>query len=321
VDLLKPARALYTTRFPLMGGEALVRFVDARGQAAAARTARSLEREARRIEAKFSRYRPESVLSEINRQAGRGPLVVDEETEYLVRSALDLWSLTQGRFDPTVGILRRAWDFKAKRVPTAAELAALLPLVDARALSLKHGSVALGKVGMELDLGGVGKEYAVDRVAELLSAEGVDSAIINFLGDVRTLGRRGDGQPWSVGVLDPFQPGRCLLAIRIMAGAGIATSGDYERGFVHDGVRYHHLLDATTGQPAWGLRSVTVVAPTAFLAGQLATAAFLLGPAQGLTLLEDRPGVEGALVTETGDLLLTRGMDRIATLRPQEAIA
>ena len=304
-----------------MGGDALVRFVDARGQAAAARTARSLEHEARRIEAKFSRYRPESVLSEINRQAGHGPLVVDEETEHLIRSALDLWSLTAGRFDPTVGILRRAWDFKAGRVPTPTELAALLPLVDARALILRNGTVTLGKFGMELDLGGVGKEYAVDRVAELLSAEGVESAIINFLGDVRTLGRRGDGQPWSVGVLDPFQPGRCLLAIRIGEGAGIATSGDYERGFVQDGVRYHHLLDATTGQPARGLRSVTVVAPTALLAGQLTTAAFLLGPVQGLALLESRPGVEGALVTETRELLLTRGMDRIATQRPQEAIA
>ena len=304
-----------------MGGDALVRFVDARGQAAAARTARSLEHEARRIEAKFSRYRPESVLSEINRQAGHGPLVVDEETEHLIRSALDLWSLTAGRFDPTVGILRRAWDFKAGRVPTPTELAALLPLVDARALILRNGTVTLGKFGMELDLGGVGKEYAVDRVSELLSAEGVESAIINFLGDVRTLGRRGDGQPWSVGVLDPFQPGRCLLAIRIGEGAGIATSGDYERGFVQDGVRYHHLLDATTGQPARGLRSVTVVAPTALLAGQLTTAAFLLGPVQGLALLESRPGVEGALVTETRELLLTRGMDRIATQRPQEAIA
>ena len=321
MDLLKPARALYTTRFPLMGGEALVRFVDSRGRAAAERTVRSLEREAHRIEAKFSRYRPESVLSEINRQAGRGPLVVDEETHYLIRSALDLWSLTGGRFDPTVGILRRAWDFKAGRVPLPAELAALMPLVDARALSLRNGTVALGKLGMQLDLGGVGKEYAADRVAELLSAEGVDSAIINFLGDVRTLGRRGDGQPWSVGVLDPFQPSRCLMAIRIGEGAGIATSGDYERGFVEDGVRYHHLLDATTGQPARGLRSVTVVAPTAFLAGQLATATFLLGPAQGLALLEGRHGVEGALVTDAGELLLTLGMDRIATLRPQEAIA
>ena len=318
---MKPARALYTTRFPLLGGEALVRFADSRGREAAARTARSLEREAHRIEAKFSRYRPESVLSELNRQAGCGPLVVDEETEYLIRAALDLWTLTAGRFDPTVGILRRAWDFKAGRVPSPAELAALLPLVDARAVRLRSGTVALGKVGMELDLGGVGKEYAVDRVAELLSDEGVDSAIINFLGDVRTLGRRGDGQPWSVGVLDPFQPGRCLLAIRIGEGAGIATSGDYERGFTQDGVRYHHLLDATTGQPARGLRSVTVVAPTAFLAGQLATAAFLLGPAQGLRLLEERPGIEGALVTEAGELLLSPGLDRIATLRPQEAIA
>ncbi|GLH71242.1 FAD:protein FMN transferase [Geothrix rubra] len=308
------ARVLYTTRFPLMGGEALIRFADDRGPARAERAARAAVAEARRIEAKYSRYRAQSVVSEINREAGRGPVVIDAETEHLIQSALELWRATGGRFDPTVGALRRVWDFKAARVPSAAEVAALLPLVEARAVELRHGTVALGRPGMELDLGGVGKEYAADRVAERLLEEGVASAVINFLGDVRTLGRRGDGRPWRVGVQDPRDRGRCRLVVRVGAEAGVATSGDYERGFIEDGVRYHHLLDATTGWPARGLASVTVVAPTAFDAGRLATAAFLLGPTAGLDLLEGATGVEAAMITEAGDLLATSGLGAIADL-------
>jgi len=295
-----------------MGGEALIRFADDRGPARAERAARAAVAEARRIEAKYSRYRAQSVVSEINREAGRGPVVIDGETEHLIRAALDLGRATGGRFDPTVGVLRRVWDFKRAQVPSPEAVAALLPLVDAREVVLRCGTVALARPGMELDLGGVGKEYAADRVAERLREEGVDSAVLNFLGDVRTLGRRGDGRPWRVAVQDPRDRGRCRLVVRVGAEAGVATSGDYERGFERDGIRYHHLLDATTGWPARGLASVTVVAPTAFDAGRLATAAFLLGPEAGLKLLEGAAGAEGALITEAGDLLATAGLGAIS---------
>ncbi|HEX9082733.1 MAG TPA: FAD:protein FMN transferase, partial [Holophagaceae bacterium] len=307
-------RALYTVRFPLMGGEALIRFVDARGTAPAEAAAQAAVREARRIEAKFSRYSPGSVVSQINARAGQGPVPVDEETTFLIRSALELGARTGGRFDPTVGVLRRAWDFRQARVPAPEELEALLPLVDGRSVVLRGGTVALLRPGMELDLGGVGKEYAVDRATERLRDEGVESAVVNFLGDVRTLGRRGDGQPWVVGVQDPRDRRRCRFAIRVGQGVGVATSGDYERGFEVEGVRYHHLLDATTGQPARGIASATVVAPTAFEAGQLSTAAFLLGPEAGFRLLLERRGVEGVLIAESGCILATPGMSRISDL-------
>jgi thiamine biosynthesis lipoprotein len=305
---------LYTTRFALMGGAALVRFVDDRGRARAERIARAAEGEARRIEHKFSRYRDSSVVSEINRAAGRAPVAVDRETENLVRSALDLSAATGGRFDPTVGVLRCAWDFKAGKVPGDEEIAELLPLVDASAISVRDGTVFLERPGMEIDLGGVGKEYAVDRAAQLLRDEGIRSAIVNFAGDVRTVGGRGDGRPWSVGVVDPRDPSRCRFAVRAVGDAGVATSGDYERCFMKDGVRYHHILDATTGWPARGLRSATAVAATAFLAGRFATAAFLLGPDAGLDLLERAPGVEGALIDEEGSVLATAGMSSLSDL-------
>jgi thiamine biosynthesis lipoprotein len=305
---------LYRKRFALMGGSAVAEFVDDGGQEVAQEIARAVEDEARRIEVKFSRYREASVVSEINRNAGRTPVAVDEETAMLVQSALDLGKMTDGRFDPTVGALRRVWDFKGGRVPTGEEISSLLPLVDAAAVSVRHGTVFLRRPGMEIDLGGVGKEYAVDRVAALLSEAGVRAAIVNFAGDVRTVGHRGDGRPWKVGVMDPRDRQRCRFGIRVLGDAGIATSGDYERCFVHDGVRYHHILDARTGWPARGVASATVVADTAFRAGRYATAAFLLGPDAGLALLENGQGLEGALITESGEVLTTSGMRFLSDL-------
>lgn len=297
-----------------MGGFGVVEFVDDRGRERAERVARSAEAEARRVEAKYSRFRESSVVSEIGRNAGRTPVAVDEETDALVASALQLAALTGGRFDPTVGVLRRAWDFGAGRVPSEEEVAGLLPLVDASAVSRRDGTVFLRRAGMELDLGGVGKEHAVDRVADLLLGEGVRAAVVNFSGDVRTIGLRGDGRPWSIGVAHPRERGRCRFAVRVVADAGVATSGDYERCFVKDGVRYHHILDATTGWPARGVASATVLAATASLAGRYSTAALLLGKEAGLALLEAAPGVEGALVGDDGTLGWTSGMPRFSDL-------
>jgi thiamine biosynthesis lipoprotein len=314
-------RTLYTTRFALMGGEAVLHFVDDRGREAATKLTREAVAEARRIEAKFSRYRPTSVVSQINDAAGEGPVVIDEETELLIRVALELTVLTEGRFDPTIGVLRRVWNFREGVVPAEASLQALLPQVDAGAVRLRHGTVQLAREGMELDLGGVGKEYAADRVAERLKERGVESALVNFLGDVRTVGKRGDGKPWVIGVQDPRERGRCRFTIRAQADCGVATSGDYERGFEQGGIRYHHILDATTGQPARGVASATVIAPTAFEAGRLSTAVFLLGPERGLRLLEASPSVEGAIITDTGALFATTGMAAISDLPARSACA
>ena len=135
---------------------------------------------------------------------------------------------------------------------------------------------------MEIDLGGVGKEYAVDRAADVLREAGVSSAIVEFAGDVRTVRSRGDGRPWRVGIAHPRRAGKVAFALNLRGDAGVATSGDYERGFVKDGVRYHHILDATTGWPARGVASATAVARTAFEAGRFTTLAMLLGPDAGL---------------------------------------
>jgi thiamine biosynthesis lipoprotein len=206
------------------------------------------------------------------------------------------------------------WDFASRRVPSAEEVTALLPLVDATAFAVEDGTAFLRRAGMEVDLGGVGKEYAVDRAAEVLLDHGIDTAIVEFAGDVRTVGLRGDGRPWSVGVVDPADPGRCRFAVRLAGSAGVATSGRYERGFCRDGIWYHHLLDATTGWPVQGVASTTTVAASTFDAGRWATAAFLLGVDAGLALLEATPGVEGAVITDAGEVLATSGMTNLSDL-------
>ena len=307
-------RTLYTRRFRVMGGGAVVRFVDDRGRAAAARIMASAVGEAERLERKYSRYLQESVISRINVNAGRTPVAVDEETETLVREALALAEDTRGAYDPTVGVLRRVWDFRAGRVPAPEEIAALQSLVDWRAVAVRNRTVFLRREGMELDLGGIGKEYGVDRVSERLQEAGVESALVDLAGDVRVVNGRGDGRPWKIGVANPRRQGECRFSVRLLGGGAVATSGDYERFFLAGGTRYHHLLDARTGWPARGVASVTVVAASAFAAGRAATASFLAGAQDGLRLLANTPGVEGALITEDGELLATPGMDRLSDL-------
>jgi thiamine biosynthesis lipoprotein len=307
-------RVLYNLRFRVMGGGGVLRFVLAQGRGEADRIARRAVGEAERIEAKYSRFLPGSVVSWINRDAGRTPVAVDPETEHLVREALRLAEATGGAFDPTVGVMRRVWDFREGRVPDPAEVEALLPSVDYRQVSVTGGCVFLRRAGMELDLGGIGKEYAADRMAEILRQEGVESAVVNLAGDLRTLGTRGDGRPWKLGVAHPRERGRCRFSVRLTGDGGVASSGDYERFFIREGVRFHHLLDARTGWPARGIAATTVVAPTAFQAGLAATAAFLLGPVEGRDYLEESPGLEGALITEYGELLATSGLDRYSDL-------
>ncbi len=306
-------RALYNKWFRAMGSWGLLRFVDDRGERHAEAVATAAMNEADRIERKFSRYIASSVIGRININAGRTPVAVDEETVALVGQALALAADTGGAFDPTVGVLRRVWDFRHQRVPSPAEVDALLPLVDYRQVSVRNGTVFLRREGMELDLGGVGKEYAADRVADRLRQEGVESAVVNLAGDIRTMGARGDGKPWRIGVLDPRIRTRCRFSVRMVWDGGVASSGDYERFFLRDGVRYHHLLDARTGWPARGVAASTTLAPDAFRAGLAATASFLLGPEKGMEHLE-RVGVEGVLITEGGDVLTTPGMVRYSDL-------
>ncbi len=232
--------------------------------------------EALRIEHKFSRYRADGAVAALN-AGGGGPVTVDDETADLLDFADRCHRLSDGRFDVTTGVLRRVWRFDGgDRVPTAAAVRALLPLVGWQQLSWRRPALTL-PVGMEIDLGGIGKEYAVDRVAALLG-EGTSAAVlVNFGGDLRAIGTRRDGNGWEVGVERPGAEDTAALGLRLETGA-LATSGDARRFLLRDGIRYGHVLDPRTGWPVTGApHAVTVLGDTCLEAGLLATLALLHG--------------------------------------------
>lgn len=255
---------------------------------AQARTALTwASRETWRIEAAYSRYRPDSVVSRINASEGR-PIEVDEECARLLDFAAHCHRISGGAFDVTSGVLRRAWTFDGgNEVPARDTIEALLAFVGWDRVLWEPPRIRLPR-GMEIDLGGIGKEYAVDRVAEGLASAHPASFLVNFGGDLRATAPRPGDRPWSVAVERPDRRGEGLERIPIESG-GLATSGDARRFVIHEGRRYGHILDPRTGWPVAGApRSVTVQAATCVEAGLLATLAILQGPGAAQFLDEHR---------------------------------
>lgn len=285
-------------RFGAMGGSAEFCLAGAAPVAAVA----AAEQEVRRIEAKYSRYRPDSLLSRINAAAGSGQAIeVDEETAALLAFADRLHVQSEGRFDLSSGVLRQAWDFRVARLPEPARLAELCGLIGWQWIGWRAGSssIALPVAGMELDFGGIGKEYAADRAAAVLLAAGLRSGYVNLAGDIRVLGPRPDGQGWSLGIQHPRRLDATIAGLELGSGA-LATSGDYERYIEVDGRRYCHLLDPRSGWPVQHWQSVSVVAPLCIAAGALATIAMLMAEAAPAFL--EAQGVAWLAVDSAGEL-------------------
>ncbi len=230
-----------------------------------------------RIEAKYSRYRDDSVTTEINRAAGGSPVAIDAETAALLRYADQCYRLSGGLFDITSGVLRRVWDFKRTppRLPAADALAAATALIGWDTVEWDDRALRLPRAGMEIDFGGIGKEYAADRVAAVCVEHGIAHALVNLGGDVRAVGPQEHGAPWRIGIRDPRRDGAAIAEVDV-AGGAVATSGDYERFFELAGRRYCHVLNPRTGMPAAHWQSISVVAPLAVVAGSCATIAMLL---------------------------------------------
>ena len=265
---------LYTVSFAAMGSRCEVRIAAPDGDAARHIAMHAID-EVRRIEQKYSRYRDDSVVSRINAAAGKHAVACDEETAALLAYADRLHATSDGRFDITSGVLRKAWDFRNAVLPQTSALRDLLPLVGWDKVLRNGASVFLPLPGMELDFGGFGKEYAVDRAAEVLAVMGVMHGYVNLGGDMRFLGPRPDGAAWDIGIQDPRDISATVASIPISRGA-LATSGDYERFIEVDGRRYCHVLDPRSGMPVSYWRSVSVLAPLAITAGSCTTTAMLL---------------------------------------------
>jgi thiamine biosynthesis lipoprotein len=245
------------------------------GAAAARRVADAAIAEVERLESRYSRFRTESFLCEINRVADAGgSLAVDAETARLLDYADTCFRASGGRFDVTSGILRRAWRFDRAELPDAALVQSLLDRVGWQKVEWAAPRLGFPVAGMELDLGGVVKEYAVDRLAALCREAGAPSGLVNLGGDVGAIGPRPDGAPWRIGIRHPRRPGALIETVELHAGA-LATSGDYERCIEIDGVRYGHILSPRTGWPVRHMASASVVADLCVVAGSAATIAVL----------------------------------------------
>ena len=238
-----------------------------------------------------------------------GDAELPEEMITVIRSALSVASASSGAFDPTMGKVVSLWGFDrdTPRLPVKKELAKALRTVGYKRVSVE-GVRVRADGPLWLDLGGIAKGYAVDEAVKLLRENKVQSGIVNAGGDLRVFGDRPGRGVWKIGIQDPDDH-QGLTGVLIVRRGAVATSGDYERYFEADGKRYHHILDPATGYPAEsGLRSVTVLAPDCLTADSLATAVFVLGPEKGLGLLRRFEGVEGVLITGTGDILTTAGV-------------
>ena len=272
----------WTCRFRAMASPCAI-LVDSDDEPLARRLGGLARDEALRVERKFSRYVDDNVVHHINQACGKA-VEVDDETASLLDYADTCWRLSDGLFDITSGVLRRAWRFDGgDRVPEQAAIAALLPLVGWERVRWARPALTLPS-GMEIDFGGIGKEYAVDRSARLLAAESAVSLLVNFGGDLAATGPRRDGHGWVIGVENPdsvtdasASAHEARLSFELGRG-GIATSGDSRRFVLRDGRRYGHILDPRTGWPvADAPRSVTVAGNTCTEAGILATLAMLRG--------------------------------------------
>lgn len=252
-------------------------------RAHAIEAAQAAEAEVRRIEAKYSRFKPESVIGRINALAHSEPVALDAETQALMDYADHLHRLSDGLFDITTGSLQSVWDFKAGIIPTPDALQAQLAHVGWQHVQRADGQLRLDDAQVHIDLGGFGKEYAADRAAAVLQAAGIDSGYVDLGGDIRVLGPKQDGSPWSIGIRHPRKTGELIASLPVPLGA-LTTSGDYERFFIHQGQRYCHILSPKTGMPVRYWQSVSVLAPMASMAGATCTLA-MLKEADGLDFL------------------------------------
>lgn len=244
-------------------------------RAGAKTAARQVIADVERLERRYSRYRHDSFLSQINRIAAQGgEIEVDSETASLLDYAETCYHQSDGLFDITSGLLRRVWRYDRGRVPDGESIRRLLDRIGWSRLQWSAPRLAFPTPGMEIDFGGIVKEYAVDRATSLLKKAGIGHAVINLGGDIRVIGPRGDGAPWRVGLQHPRRRDAALLTLSLTSGA-VASSGDYERCLMVDNVRYGHILNPKTGWPVKFLASATVLGDFCVVAGSAATIALL----------------------------------------------
>ena len=262
-----------------------------------------------RIDRSMSTYKPTSEVSRVNVSAARAPVRISRELFDLLTTAVEYSRITDGAFDITYASVGFMYDFHRHLKPTEAQIEAALPAVNYRNLELdpRRRTVHFSRPGVRIDLGGIAKGYAVDRGIAILQRRGIRHALVSAGGDSRIIGDR-FGKPWIVGIRNPDHKDQVIARIPLVDTA-ISTSGDYERYFDENGVRYHHIIDPATGHPASKVRSATVLAPTATRTDGLSKTAFVLGPDKALEIYNRLDDVDAILVAPDGRVLYTRGLE------------
>jgi FAD:protein FMN transferase len=273
-----------------------------------------------RLESLLSVWKDGSDVVRLNKHAGMSPVSVSEDTINVLREAAEGSALTRGKFDITFGALSDIWRFDHDQdnvVPDRQLIEPRLKRIDYRAVQFDGTArtAFINRPNMKVHLGGIGKGYAVDRASAMLRARGFRDFLIQSGGDLYVAGANG-GAPWKLGIADPRGAHEPFATLEIRDGT-LSTSGDYERSFIKDGKRYHHLIDPDFGEPANGCRSVTIVTNRAVMADVLSTGVFILGPYEGMKLIEQLPDVEGVIVTSDNEVMVSSGLrGRLEQLRP-----
>jgi thiamine biosynthesis lipoprotein len=271
--------------------------------------------EIKRLEESLNFFSKESELSAINRASGEKPVRVSNDTLEVIKKAVEIAGYTNGAFDPTIGPLSRLWGFSRQNlllkeegqkpfVPSKDKIINNLRLVDYKKIKINPltSEIFLEETGMLLDLGGIAKGYAVDKAIESIKRKGIKAALVSIAGDIRAFGMKPGSKPWRVGIQNPR--GEDVFVSLYLEDKAISTSGDYQRYFIKDGRRYHHILNPDTGYPASGVISVSVIAPEGYLADGLSTGVFVIGPEKGIRLLESL-GVDGIIVDSNKKVFIT----------------
>jgi thiamine biosynthesis lipoprotein len=304
-----PARAEWFFREEAIMGTRVAVELWSEDAALATRAMEAVIAEMRRTDELMSTYKPESQLSAVNAHAFEGPVEVDPEIIEVVTRSFDFSRMSAGAFDVTYASVGYLYDYRARQRPSGEQVTAALPAVDYRQVQVdsKRNTIRFLRPGMRIDLGGIAKGYAVDRSIEILRELGIEHAMVNAGGDTRLLGDR-RGKPWIVGVRDPRNEGRMVTRLPLENEA-ISTSGDYERYFEEDGVRYHHILVPGTGKSPDAVRSATVIGANATRTDGLTKTVFILGVERGMEFIRRQGDVEAVIVDRDGQVFYSAGLE------------
>ena len=262
-----------------------------------------------RIDRQMSRYREDSELSRVNREAANGPVEVSDSLFTVLQQALRISELSYGAFDISFGSIGYLYDFRARQQPSDEELAEGLAKVNYRSVVLdpSANTVRFLDEGVRLDLGGIAKGYTVDRGIDILKSFGIRHARLSAGGDLRLLGDK-RGKPWIVGIRDPRSESRNAMVLPL-TNVAVSTSGDYERFFFDDNnERVHHILSPATGKPAKGVQSVTILGDDSITTDGLSTAVFVLGAAKGLEMVNRLKGIDAVIIDEQRQVHYSDGL-------------